>query len=176
MTAPQFSLCCHSYAVSYRTFRDWKACDLSKWIEKSQEPTSFLCVVILMLSHSVPRLLGITKIVFPQNGWKTYEGPPDFFMLSFLCCLVLVHKTLGVHNSNLTSKWVDKLWGLIIFLVSSFLCCLTWYARLLGFTIHPVPQNRWTSYEAYPSFQCHHSGTTIYGMQALSHHDSQCTF
>ncbi len=90
--------------------RDRKDCDPSKWIEKSREPTSFLRVVILMLSHSVPNAFRDHKDCDPS---KTYEGPPDFFVLSFLCCLVLVHKTLGVHNSNLTSKWIDKLRGLI---------------------------------------------------------------
>ena len=112
------------------------------------------------------RFFGFAIHAIPQNGLTTY-GAHQYFRVVVLALPCTVCKPFRVHNSSNLSKWIDMSWGPTSFLMLSFLCCLIRYAILLGFAIYPIPQNGWTSYEAYPSFRRHHSGTALYGTQAL---------
>src|SRR6266568_2521127 len=54
-----------------------------------------------------------------------------------------------------------------VFFVWIFLSCLICGKRIIGFAIHTILKNGWTSYEVYPSLWHHHSGTALYSTQAL---------
>ena len=119
------------------------------------------CFINLILRYTVRKTYKVHNPSNPSKGIHKLWGPPIFSVLSFLCCLIRYASLLGFTFHLISQK------GSPVFFESSFLHCLIWYASLLGFTFHPIPQNGWTRYEAYPSFQRHHSGTALYDMHIL---------
>ena len=101
------------------------------------------------LSYTVNKPFRDRKDCDPFKLWGLYEGPAVFFVSSVLCLPCPVRKPFRFHNSGNSSKRMEKLWGLLVFLVPSLWYCLVRYTSLLGFAIQAIPQNGWKSYEAY---------------------------